>query len=122
MVGVQKSEVTNFLNQYFQSQLQGQANQHVYDNGLSSVSFTNITIGSNQSVSAQLTATGKIGPAINNDQVKKLAEGKHLGDIQSALSNIQGVESVDVKYWPFWVSTAPNDPNRITIQFKLNDK
>ena len=122
MVGVQKSELTNFLNQYFQSQLQGQSNQHIYDNGLKSANFTNISIGSNQSVSAQLTATGKIGPAIDNSQVKKLAEGKRLGEIQAALSNIQGVQSVDVKYSPFWVSTAPNDPNRITIQFKLNGK
>lgn len=121
MVGVEKSEVSNYLDHYFKDQLSGQKNQRVYDNGLKDVSFKNVSLDGKK-VDAQLAANGKIGPSINDDEVKNLAKGKKLGDIQSSLQSIQGVRSVDVKYWPFWVGSTPNDTNRITVQFKLSGK
>ena len=51
------------------------------------------------------------------DQVK----GKNYGDIQSSLESIDGVNDVDTKFWPFWVSTVPDDTDRITIEFDLQD-
>lgn len=120
MLGVADSEISNYLNGYFKDQLQGQNDQRIYNNGADSASFSNTTMSN--TVTSQLTADGKIGPEIDDNKVKQLAEGKRLGDIQSALKPIQGISNVDVKYWPFWVSKAPNNPNRISVVFKVNGK
>lgn len=120
MLGVNDTEINNYLNDYFKDQLKSQSDQKIYDSGVSNASFSNTNMG--DTVTSQLTADGKIGPKIDDDQVKKLAEGKRLGDIQSALQSIQGVSNVDVKYWPFWVSKAPHNPNRINVVFKVNGK
>jgi len=53
--------------------------------------------------------------------VKKGAAGKKYGDVQSSLERISGVESVDVKFSPFWVSSVPKDEKRISIEFKLDE-
>ncbi|HEU0266788.1 MAG TPA: hypothetical protein VFQ70_04120 [Candidatus Saccharimonadaceae bacterium] len=120
MLGVAESEINTYLNGYFNDQLQGQSDQRIYNNGAANANFSNTSMGS--TVTSQLTADGKIGPKIDDNTVKKLAEGKRLGDIQSALKPIQGVSNVDVKYWPFWVSKAPNNPNRISVVFKVDGK
>ena len=118
MIGVANSEISTYLNDYFKEQLKGQSDQRIYDTGVPSANFSNTNIGDN--VTSQLTADGKIGPKIDDNEVKKLAEGKRLGDIQSALQSIQGISNVNVKYSPFWVSKAPNNPNRISVQFKVD--
>ena len=70
----------------------------------------------------QLVANGKVGPQINDDDIKQKVKGKEYGDIQADIGAIQGVDDVDTKFWPFWVKTVPNDTKRITIEFKLNEQ
>jgi hypothetical protein len=84
------------------------------------VSFTNINAVDN-GFTGNIVATAKIGPKIEDSVVKDMAKGKRYGEIQSSLEAIQGVDTVDVKFWPFWVSAAPNDVKKITVEFKLND-
>lgn len=115
---VAKSDVDTFLNDYFTKQIEGQSDRRIYDNGNSGVTFTNIA-AVDDGFAANVVATAKIGPKIEDDQVKELAKGKRYGEIQSSLESIQGVDSVDVQFWPFWVSQAPSDPNKITIEFNL---
>lgn len=119
MYGVANSELSDYLDSYFKSQLGDQTTQRIYDSGVSTVSFSNVDTG--KTVTAQMTADGKIGPKIDDAKVKKLAEGKRYSEIQQALQSIQGVSNVDVKYWPFWVTHAPNNPDRISVKFKLDD-
>ena len=56
---------------------------------------------------------------IDDNQVKQLAKGKRYGEIQEALEGIQGVDSVDVKFFPFWVSSVPDNDSRITVDFNI---
>lgn len=121
MAGAAKTEIGSYLDQYFKNELNGQKNQRVYDNGQKGARFANVNVDGD-TINAQLIANGKIGPSINDEQVKAATKGKRLGEIQSQLQGIQGVENVDVKYWPFWVSSAPNDTHRINVQFKLSGK
>jgi copper chaperone CopZ len=46
-------------------------------------------------------------PIIDVASVKKTATGHKVGDIKAALGNLPGVQSIDVKLSPFWVSKAP---------------
>lgn len=121
LTGVDSSEYDRFLDAYFDEKLDDKNTQRVYDNGAKKVEFTNVAPVDN-GFAANIVATAKVGPKIDDAAIKDQAKGKRYGDIQSSLVSIQGVDDVDVKFWPFWVSTAPNDTSKITIEFNLNEK
>ena len=120
LLGVEKAQISRYLDEYFAKQLEGKDDQRVYDNGKDKATFTNVTEGQG-GFAANLVANAKVGPKINDDQIKSIAKGKRYGEIQSTIEEIPGVDDVDIKFWPFWVSTAPNDDKRITVEFKLNE-
>jgi hypothetical protein len=120
LTGVDSSEYGKFLDEYFANQIKDTNDRRVYENGAKNVSFTNVS-GSGDSISANIVATAKIGPKIDDNAIKELAKGKRYGEIQSALESIQGIDNVDVRFWPFWVSTAPDDTSKINIEFNLNE-
>ncbi len=120
LTAVAKSEIGSYLDAYFKQQIDGSNNQAIYDNGVSDVSFTNIDKVSDSTFSANISANGKIGPKIDEATLKEYAKGKRFGDIQSYVSQNEGVDNVDVKFSPFWVNTAPNDVKKIHIEFKVN--
>jgi hypothetical protein len=57
-------------------------------------------------------------PIISIATVKAVAKGHKVGDIKSAISGWPGVQSVDVKLSPFWVSKAPGKDSKITVVLK----
>lgn len=119
MLGVDRSEVGRFLDPFFSQQLQTKPDQRVYNNGADKASFTDVSAKQND-YAATLVATAQVGPKIDDLAVKNNARGKNYGEIQSQLQGISGVDNVDIKFSPFWVSTAPNDIKRIAVEFKLN--
>jgi hypothetical protein len=119
--GVAKADVSKFLDDYFKDQIKGLSDRRIYDNGADKVSFTDVTQASKGGFTASLVATAKIGPKIEDQAVKDQAKGKRYGEIQSSIEAIQGVDNVDIKFWPFWVSTAPNDTKKINVEFNLNE-
>jgi len=120
MVAVPKKELGTFLDAYFAQQIDGQDNQKVYDNGSKGVSFTNVN-AVDSGFTANITTNGKIGPKIDDKALKTYAKGKRFGEIQSYVKSINGVEDVDIKFSPFWVNSAPNDVNKIHVEFKVNE-
>ncbi|HMI09578.1 MAG TPA: baseplate J/gp47 family protein [Candidatus Saccharimonadales bacterium] len=120
LMGVNKSEVSHYLDDYFAKQLEGKDEQRVYDNGKDKATFTNVTEVQG-GFSANIVANAKVGPKINDDAIKNAAKGKRYGDIQSNIESIPGVDNVDVKFSPFWVNSAPNDVKRISVEFNLNE-
>lgn len=119
IVGIAKSEAGIYLDAYFAQQIDGKSDQKIYANGLDKVSFTNIT-AKDANYTANISANGKVGPKIDESALKEYAKGKNLGDIQSHIQAISGVDNVDVKFSPFWVNSTPSDTKRITIEFKVN--
>ena len=120
MAGVAKGDMNSFLNDYFNDHLDSKTQQRVYDNGAGKVSFANVTPGDN-GITANIVATAKVGPKIDDEAIKSESKGKRYGEIQSAIEAIQGVDNVDVKFWPFWVSSAPNDAKKVNVEFNLNE-
>jgi hypothetical protein len=118
--GVAKADINKFLDDYFKDQIKGLSDRRIYDNGADKASFTDITQVA-KGFTASLVATAKIGPKIEDQAVKDQAKGKRYGEIQSSIESIQGVDNVDIKFWPFWVSTAPNDTKKIKVEFNLNE-
>ncbi len=118
--GVEKSTLNDYLDAHFTKQLEGLNDQRTYNNGADKVTFTNVNAGE-RGFTANIVATAKIGPKIEDSVIKDRSKGKRYGEIQQSIEAIQGVDNVDVKFWPFWVSAAPNDAKRIAVEFKLNE-
>ena len=119
LTATSKAETGKYLDAYFKQQIDGKADQKVYDNGVDQTTFTNIS-GVENGFAANISTNGKIGPNIDEDRLKEFAKGKSFGEIQAEVESIEGVESADIRFSPFWVSSAPNDTNRITVEFKVN--
>ena len=119
MYGVAKQDLKTFIEAYVMKDTNGLKDQRIYDDGTSKALFQEVA-KTPSGAKATLIATAAVGPKINDDAVREQVKGKRYGEVQQTLQSIQGVESVDVKYFPFWVSSVPSDNNKITIEFKLN--
>ncbi len=120
MLAVDQSQLSNFIRDSLNREIDGKANQKIYDDGAKDVKFSQFS-DRNERTMVRVTANGRIGPEIKEDQVKEQVRSKRYGDIQASLEAIDGVSDVDTKFWPFWVRTVPDDVKRITVEFKLQD-
>jgi hypothetical protein len=93
--------------------------QKIYDNGVSKIQFKNFAVDG-QNYSVVIKTTAKIGPKIDEEQIKERVVGKRAGQIMSDLESIDGVNNVDVKFSPFWVSAAPS-ADRLKVEFTVED-
>jgi hypothetical protein len=118
MYGVAKTELKKYLDAAVKDSISDQPDQRVYDNGSQKASFTDFK--NDNGARARLVANGKVGPQIKDEDIKEKVKGKQFGDIQADIEAIQGVEDVDVKFFPFWVRTVPGDTKKITVEFKIN--
>lgn len=62
-----------------------------------------------------VTEDTKAVPVLDSATIKKQSAGKKTGDINSTLTTIAGVKTVNVKYSPFWVSKVPTDTKKINV-------
>lgn len=108
-----KEDVNAVLNSSLKEKLEGQKNQKIYDNGFSKLQFSDFT-----DTSVTLKTTGYVGPTIDTKDLKSQLVGKNYEDIRQKIKAIEGVEDVDTKFFPFWISSAP-DEGKIEIKFNV---
>lgn len=121
MYGANKSEVKTLLNQQLEKLISSKKNTKVYSDGIDDVKITNFE-KTDKTMSANLATIARIGPVINEKDVKSFSKGQRYGEVQSMLEAIPGVESVDIKFSYPWVFSVPNDTNKIKVEFKLDAK
>lgn len=120
ILGVSESQLNKYLDAAVKDKIADQPDQQMYDNGAKKASFSDFqTEGDTSRV--RIIANGKVGPDIDKEKIKEQVKGKRFGDIQADLESIQGVDDIDVKFFPFWVRTVPGDVKKITIEFRVND-
>lgn len=120
MLAVAKDELDAYLDDAFEKILNKKSEQRVYDNGLGSVKFEDFKAGEKIDT-ASITTTAKIGPKINEGNIKQEVKGKRSGEVIGDLKSIDGISDVEVKLSPFWVQGVPDDIKKISIEFKLKD-
>lgn len=116
-----KADLEKYLTDSLKSQLDDANNQKVYNTGIDKVGLSNFK-KEGETLTATVTATGQIGPKIEEDAIKEQVKGKIYGEAQSTLQAIEGIQDVDVQFSFFWVRTIPNDTNKIHIEFKLENE
>jgi len=117
---IAKSELQLFLKAALNKQISDSKTQRIYDDGIDNAKLLGY-LKTDQSATVNLEATGQIGPNIDKDSIKNQVKGKRYGDVQSLLESVKGVSSVDIKFSYFWVTTVPNDNNKIEVEFVLSD-
>ncbi len=118
--GVSTGELESYLNKSLESQLINKKTQKVYDSGVKTAALGNFRQDGG-TATASLTATGQIGPQIDENAIKEQVKGKIFGEAQSTLQEIDGIQDVDVKFSYFWVRTIPNNVDKINVEFKITN-
>lgn len=119
LIAVKRSDLKSVFNTYLKTQLSSVDDQKIYADGDEVAKFSQFqAIAANYKVSVQ--ADGQVGPKIDEATLKPQLTGKRAGEIQQIIEDIQGVEKVETKFSPFWVTTAP-DAKKITIKFTLKN-
>lgn len=117
--GLSDNELSTFLDAFLKKQLAKTTNQRVYENGQDTAKFQDVT-NTADGVDLTVVATAKIGPKLDEAAIKAQSLGRKTGEIQESLQLVQGIEQVEVKYFPFWVSSVPGDEKKVNVQFKVD--
>ena len=72
--------------------------------------------------SARLKTVIETGPTVTEEEILDKAMGRKTGEVQSLLRSINGVSSVEIRTSFFWVWSVPNDPNKVTVELKVEDR
>lgn len=120
LAAVPQADLDQYLNGLLNGQLVGK-DQKIYDSGLKSAQVSNFRVDNNV-ITATITATGQVGPQLNEPVIIEQVKGKRFGDVQSTLDSIEGIQNIDVKFSFPWVTSVPNDTNKIKIEFTLQNE
>lgn len=84
--------------------------------GTRAITYERVAFGPNkETLSFTVKASELVVGSIDQQQVKEMLTGKGEADIQQILSANDAIESAEVTFWPFWISLAPSNQDRITI-------
>ncbi len=116
MYAVDKTKVEDFIKKKTEEKLASDQKIYAVDKPF----FENYS-NANNSITAKLKSSTKSGPKVTEEDVLEKSKGKKVGEVQSLLKSINGVSSVSIKTSFFWVKSVPNDPNKITIELKVEE-
>lgn len=117
---IKKTDIEIYLNDELDKKITAK-NQKVYKNGIDDIKISEY-LSTDNGTTVKLSTDGvQIGPDIDKDMVVNLVKGSKFGDAQAMITDIQGVDSVDIKFSYFWVRTIPKDTEKIDVQFTLQD-
>ncbi len=120
MTAVPKSAAQTYMTAALTAQINDKTKLRIYQ-GNEKIAFSNYTPAANGvAASANINAVGYIGPNLQASDIKKQVAGQKTGQVQATIGAIDGVNDVKVKYSYFWVDKVPNDPNKITVEFKIS--
>jgi hypothetical protein len=120
LVGVARNDLRAIYDTYTKSQIAGDKNQKIYESGDEKTAFTEFS-KTEKGYSVRAQATAQVGPNIDDKALAAQLVGKRAGEIQQQIEQIQGVEDVEVKFSPFWVTKAPSKADKISIKFVVKN-
>ena len=113
MFGVHQDDLQALIDGNIKTQIDT-SKQSILDDGLSKATF-NVNNLTATGGTVSLSTTGVVGPQLDISAIKTDAAGKKAGAIKGDIASNPDVTSVDVKFSPFWISSAPKKTNHITV-------
>jgi hypothetical protein len=114
MLGVSDEDVSAFLDKKIQDSLTDQ-DKNIRNNGLATVSYSFSEQPDESRQILTLMTIGSVGPEFDIELLKESVAGKKRGDIEKQIEAIDGVRSVSVEYSPVWITTTPQNADKIDI-------
>ena len=122
---VNKTEVDTYIRTVVASKIVGDDTQMVYNTGVAmkegeenKAFFEGFKA---DGMVAKLKSVAKTGPRITEDMVKEKSLGEKVGRVQSNLRSIKGVLDANVTTSYFFVTTVPEDENKVEIKITVDD-
>lgn len=120
ITAIAKTELEVYLKDNLTKQLTGK-DQRIYDDGIAKVTLSDY-LSTDQGTTIKIfTDASLIGPNIDQASIKNQVKGKQFGDAQAILSDIPGVDTVDIQFSYFWVKRIPTDVEKIEVEFILKN-
>lgn len=119
IIGLKRTDVDALVEQDLKRQMSGIPNQSIYDKGTDAVRFTSLT-REGESYKLAIQTTGYVGPKIDSAKLAEQLSGKREGEIIAIVKTYDGIDTVSVRFSPFWVSKAPA-ADKIIIEFQVNN-
>lgn len=120
LYGIERSDIKTIFDDYLRTQMSDEESQKIYASGDNDLQFSEFS-KQDGGFEVRAQATGRIGPQIDETALKQQIVGKRAGEVREIIESIDGVNNVETKLWPFWVSKTP-DADKITIKFILEDE
>ncbi len=90
----------------------------VYQSDDQKISFIDY-VKNNKQTKVRIVTKAVVGPLLDQNKIKQFVAGKVTGQIKDRYESIEGVDKVEVKYYPFWNRTVPNNLDKITVEIDL---
>ena len=114
-----KEDIKNFLTDFIRSETP--IEKLPYEDSLN-VDYTPQAVNlESGKVSVALNFSVKIYPDIDLQILRRELSEKSLTEAQSLLERQPEFINTEVKLWPFWVKTIPEDLNKVEIQYPIID-
>lgn len=119
---VRRDDVERFIKKIAEATITGDDTQMVHDTGIDKAFIDTFKDTGNGTHTGKIKTTFMTGPKITEQIVLEKVKGKRLGEVQPLIKSIKGVKQVEVKPSYFWVTTVPNDPNKISIEINSDQE
>jgi len=122
---VKKDDINTYIRKVAEEKIKGDKTQMVYSTGIATEegeedkAFFESYKNENGNMTAKLKSTTKTGPRITEDMVKEVSLGVKVGKVQSNLRSYNGVTEANVETSYFWVTSVPNDDNKVEIEITV---
>ena len=95
----------------------GDDTQKIHDSGASAAFVESFKQSDDKkSYTGKLKTTVQIGPNVTEQSIADRILGKRMGEVQAMLKSINGVTEVKTTPSYFWVTSVPEDINKVKIQ------
>lgn len=114
MLGVNKTDVKQLVVINVEKQID-KDKQKILSDGVDKTSFAQSQPATDASANVSMKVRSVAGPELNPTAIKETAKGQKAKTIENSIRETPGVSEVKVNYSPFWVTSAPKDPQKITV-------
>lgn len=114
MLGIQQTDLKRLIVASVNAQIDVKK-QKILDDGIATAQYTLQDTASATNAIVNVKVRSIAGPELDIATLKEQVAGKKTGDIKATLSGLPGVTKVDVSFSPFWVTTAPTNTSKITV-------
>lgn len=118
-VAFKKSDLEQFAKNYIISQMSD--GKTMLDNYLKLDYSANKVDVSGGEITLNLDFSSGVYQSINKNSIELSVLGKNSDQVKETINNSLGdqVSQVKIKFWPFWVTSAPNNQKAVNIELKF---